>query len=164
MEVAQIKEFFGSWFNFKEWRSYINEPYKFVNRLDEFGVFEVYNNFKEFLEDNQNWIDDVNYELQEKDSKQYEVSEILENKDVFCMFVDRLNTGFDSLEYKNINKPFIYVRVYDTTEAIEFFELAENIKSEDDLIIFINNVLSDIEKVTHSSGLKNKYEVVSRNN
>lgn len=66
---------------------------------------------------------------------------------------------YNSLEGIDKEKP-ILIGEANTFENPVHFEAIENIKNESDLINFINDVLSDLGEVTHSTGIKNEYEVV----
>lgn len=71
--------------------------------------------------------------------------------------MDELN----SLSYEDIKKPFLFAEANSNNmdNIKHHFALLNDIKSESDLIGFINEVLRELGEVTHSTGIKNEYEV-----
>lgn len=149
-----IKTVLESDFIFKKWSSYKKESDNFNDTLDNFLSIEVYKNFREFVE--------TNIHLFENEGKTN--LEILRNETIFNDFMESVYTSnFNYLLFDNINKPFLFTTIsneYHNLDTRFHFITLEDIKNEFDLIAFINEVLKDIGEVTHTSGLKNEYEVV----
>lgn len=152
--MKNLQETLNGWFNFNEWSSYQNQPKEFSSQLSEFLSFKIYSNFKEFLTNNDHYLVDF-------DGNDININEVLSSKENFSEFVEN-QFNFSSLydiSYEQINEEILYAQAYDTTEPRDFIELVSNIKSENDLLVFLNEVLTDCGEVTHSTGIKNKYEV-----
>lgn len=153
--MENIQEALEGWFEFKHWSRYRNASKDFEDDLSEFGTFQIYDNFKDFLQNNDHWLLDSDGEL-------INIDEILLNEDSFNKFRESHleMDSFNEIKYQDINKPVLYGEASASHEVRTHFISVDNIKDESDLIGFINDVLKDLGEVTHSTGLKNEYEVV----
>lgn len=156
--MKNLPEILKGWFKFKEWSSYQNQPNEFSEQLSKFGKFTVYNNFKELLMNMPIYLEDY-----EGNGNDYAIDDVLSSQEKFDNFIEsQFNfSRFHTITFDRINEPVLYAQASDTTEPLDFIVLVENIKTENDLIVFIDEVLRDIGEVTHSTGLRNKYEVIS---
>lgn len=153
--MKNLQEVLNGWCTFNGWSSYQREPKVFSNKLNEFGTFKVYNNFTEFLKDNDHFLVD-------DDGNELDVNRIISNEEEFTSFLEnQLNPSpLFTLSFECINEPFLFGRA-DSSDPNEYFELVSNMKNEKDVLLFVNKVLTDCGEVSHASGRKNQYEVVS---
>ena len=154
MDKQAIERILDSWFRFKEWNSFKKEPIYFESTLEDFATFKIYMNFKEFLLDHDFYL--------ENDEERLDIDVILSNQDSFKQFVEErlFMSEFYGLHYENINLPFLFGEAKKDVEPVLYFEYLDDINDEADLISFINEVLSDLGEVTHSTGVKPQYEVI----
>lgn len=157
MNKNQVEESLKELYDMKSWSSVKNEPREFNNFLNEFGSFEVYNNYRDFLETN-------DYYLYDFEGEEIEVEDVLSSKENYEQFVENhMNASYlNTIQYEDINKEMLFGLAKDTTEPHENFVLLEELKTESDLVSFVNDVISDHGEVTHSSGLKSQYEVIGK--
>jgi len=151
-----IQEILKGDFQFKQWSSHKSAPKEFENDLSKFGTFEIYKTFGEFLRENDHFLEDEKGQLLELDvilGSPKNFYEFLENH---MQIAD--NEGPNPNE---LHQPIVYGRIDDlNTEVKEHFIQLYDINDESDLLNFINDTLKDFGEVTHSTGLKNEYEVV----
>lgn len=150
--MVNIQNVLDEWFVIREWSANKVDPRVFTDKLKEFGSFTIYENFRDFLNNNEYLFED----------SEWTIDSILSGKENFSEFIDQnLNvSAFHEIRYEDAEKPFLYATANEVIEPKDYFVLLENIKDEDDLIVFVNDVLENLGQVTHSQGLKNKYEVV----
>lgn len=150
--MVNIQNVLDEWFVIREWSANKVDPRVFTDKLKEFGSFTIYENFRDFLNNNEYLFED----------SEWTIDSILSGKENFSEFIDQnLNVStFHEIRYEDAEKPFLYATAYEVIEPKDYFILLESIKNEDDLIVFVNDVLENLGQVTHSQGLKNKYEVV----
>lgn len=158
MEKMDLEKVINGWFNFKHWYSYKSQPLEFQNNLNEFVYINIVSSFKEYFESDiyDNYEFDLGDMVIDKDKVLTDPKEF----EKFCSaYGDSINFG--SLTFYSIDKPIILISAKDTTEPIQYIELVKAIKDEYELISLLNEALEDIGQVTHSSGLKSEYEVIS---
>ena len=150
-----IQEILKGDFQFKQWSSHKNAPEEFENDLSKFGTFTVYETFADFLEDNDHF-------LESETEEPIELDVILDNAKHFNDFLETKMQIADG-EGPNINElhqPIVYGVIDDNPSGYQHFIQMYDIQEESDLLNFINDTLKDFGEVTHSTGLKNEYEVV----
>lgn len=154
---TNLNDVLKGWFKFNEWSAYKNDATEFENTLDKFGQFDIYTNFKEFLKYNPIYLEN------DETGQIIDIKQALSNEENFNEFMQQQfnQSSWHEMTYENIDKPFLFGQINDSTEPTEHFISLEEIRNENDLIVFINEVLNDLGEVTHSTGRKNKYEVVS---
>lgn len=148
-----IEKQLNGWFKFHKYSSYKVKREEFENKLDEFGTFKVYDNFEQFLLDN-------DYLLEDQDGDIMTVNDFISNS--FTEYMDNsiMVNNFNTLDFYNKDKPFIFGEARANSETYHHFASLEHIASKRDLLGFINDVLKDLGEVTHATGTRNEYEVV----
>lgn len=142
MNLQQILE---NEFNFKRYSAHHSQPDQFINYLSQFGTFKLYGSFNDYLRDE-------NLDI------------IITSEHGFNLFMEEYSYIMDelnSLSYEDIKKPFLFAEANSNNmdNIKHHFALLNDINSESDLIGFINEVLRELGEVTHSTGIKNEYEV-----
>jgi hypothetical protein len=158
-KMENLQETLKGWFKFKEWSAHKKQPTEFVDTLDAFIWIDTYNNFKDFLLHNDIYLEDP-------EGEHLDINEVLSTKERFSEFKDnQFNLSLSNdIEFEQINEPVIYAQVKGIIEPQDHFITLSTIKTVDDLLAFINEVLTDVGEVTHYTGLKNKYEVIGIDN
>lgn len=154
--MDDLEKVLKGFFKFKSWSSYETQPRDFENKLEPFGWFSVYKNFKDFLENNK-------WNLEDFDGNRLDMDAILSTKEKFAEYMDvYFNlSGVNQLTFEQLDEPLLYAEAKDTTEPYNHFISLSDLKTEDDLFCFINEVLRDLGEVTHSTGIKNECTVVA---
>lgn len=154
MKQNLVQEILDGWFDFNEWTSYQRDPKPFSNTLEEFGIFAIYNNFQEFLKEQDHYLIDA-------DGEEIQIKDVLKDEESYNTFLEQQFNlhSYNRLDFQDINKPFLFGKANES-DTSDNLELLENLNEEYQILGFINDVLKDIDEVTHASGVKNKYEVI----
>lgn len=157
--TKKINDILNDWFRFKQYSSYKVEVEEFENTLQDFGTFEVYDNFAHLLNDNE-------YLREDEEGELIPINDImpssLEGEKIFSDFLeDILNIdNFNRISLDDTREPIILGEALANHEVNKHLIRVSELEKNSDLLNFINDVLRDLGEVTHSTGTKNKYEVV----
>ncbi|RKJ31446.1 hypothetical protein D7X33_40395, partial [Butyricicoccus sp. 1XD8-22] len=103
------------------------------------------------------------YHLEFDQVSKSDLEEVISDKSVFETFKnDYLVTmdSYNSIKFEHIHEPILFGEAeVKGVERIQHYLPIKEIKSPDNLIAFINDVLKDIGEVTHSTGVQNQYRV-----
>lgn len=157
--MENIQEVLNGSFTFKKYSSYKAEVEEFVNDLSEFMKFNIYEDFTHLLEENE-------YLREDEEGNLIPLQDIMPNsmegEKVFSDFLeDKLYiSDWNSLSLDDVGEAIIFSEAKADRETYVHLKKVSSIENELDLITFINEVIRDIGEVTHSTGVKNEYEVV----
>lgn len=156
MDIQKVSSVLDKWFVFQEWSAYSPQPRTFTDTVDGYAFIKIYDDFKEFLKENDHYLEDSEGEGDAL------VEVVLSDKEKFKEFLEhRLNlSSFYEIRYEDVQEPFIYGTCNGVIEPKDYFQPIKNVSNENDVILFINEVLSDIGQVTTPRGLRNQYEVL----
>ncbi len=158
MERKQLEKILDGYFIFNKWRIHKEAPKKFMDDLGEFMYIQVIDSFRDF------------YKSDILGNCEFDLGDLVINPDkvltgpeefekFFFAWKDQLD--FDGLILDQIDEPFLLASAKNTDQSRDVCILLSDIKTEADLIEFLNDVLLDIGETTHpSKGNQQIYTVV----
>jgi len=155
MERKQIEKILDGYFIFNQWYKYQEAPKEFMNDLGEFMYIQVIDNFRDFYKS------DIlgNYDFDLVIDSDKVLTDPEEFEKFFFAWKDQFD--FDGLILDQIDEPFLLASAKNTDQSRDVCILLSDIKTEADLIEFLNDVLWDIGETTHTSkGNQQIYTVV----
>ena len=156
MERKQLEKILDGYFIFNKWRIHKEAPKKFMNDLGEFMYIQILDSFSELY--NNEYKKDFNFGDMEINPETV-LTDSEEFEKFWFIFDDFIKA--DSLTFYNTGEPIILAKLKNTGQAPDRIVVLSDIKTEADLIEFLNDVLCDIGETTHpSKGNQQVYTIV----
>ena len=158
MERKQLEKILDGYFIFNQWSRHHEAPKEFMNDLGEFMYIQVIDSFSELYNSDYKHEYDFEFLDIEIDPKMV-LTDPEEFEKFWFVFDDFIKA--DSLTFYNTGEPIILANLKNTGQAPDRIVVLSDIKTEADLIEFLNDVLWDIGETTHpSKGNQQIYTVV----
>ena len=158
MERKQLEKILDGYFIFNKWRIHKEAPKKFMNDLGEFMYIQILDSFSEVY--NADYKSDFDFNFGDMEIDPETVLTDIDEFEKFWFCLDDFIKA-DSLTFYNTGEPIILAKLKNTGQAPDRIVVLSDIKTEADLIEFLNDVLWDIGETTHpSKGNQQVYTVV----
>ena len=158
MERKQLEKILDGYFIFNQWSRHHEAPKEFMSDLGEYMYIQILDSFSEVYNTDYKSDFDFNFGGMEIDPET-----VLTDIDEFEKFWFCLDDFIkaDSLTFYNTGEPIILAKLKNTGQAPDRIVVLSDIKTEADLIEFLNDVLWDIGETTHPiKGNQQVYAVV----
>ena len=158
MERKQLEKILDGYFIFNQWSRQQEAPKEFMNDLGEFMYIQILDSFSELY--NSDYKHEYDFEVLDIEIDPKTVLTDAEEFEKFWLIFDDFIKA-DSLTFYNTSEPIILAKLKNTGQAPDRIVVLSDIKTEADLIEFLNDVLWDIGETTHTSkGNQQVYAVV----
>ncbi len=158
MERKQLEKILDGYFIFNQWYKYQEAPKEFMSDLGELMYIQTLDSFSELYNSEYKKDFDFNFGDMEIDSETV-LTEIEEFEKFWFCLDDFIKA--DSLTFYNTGEPIILAKLKNAGQALDRVVVLSDIKTEADLLEFLNDVLLDIGETTHpSKGNQQVYTVV----
>ena len=158
MERKQLEKILDGYFIFNQWSRHHEAPKEFMSDLGEYMYIQILDSFSELYNSDYKYEYDFEFLDIEIDPKTV-LTDAEEFGKFWFIFDDFIKA--DSLTFYNTGEPIILAKLKNTGQAPDRIVVLSDIKTEADLIEFLNDVLCDIGETTHpSKGNQQVYTIV----
>ena len=158
MERKQLEKILDGYFIFNQWSRQQEAPKESMNDLGEFMYIQILDSYSELYNSDYKHEYDFDFLDIEIDPKTV-LTDAEEFEKFWLIFDDFIKA--DSLTFYNTSEPIILAKLKNTGQAPDRIVVLSDIKTEADLIEFLNDVLCDIGETTHpSKGNQQVYTIV----
>ena len=158
MERKQLEKILDGYFIFNQWSRQQEAPKEFMNDLGEYMYIQILDSFSELY--NSDYKHEYDFEFLDIEIDPKTVLTDAEEFEKFWFIFDDFIKA-DSLTFYNTGEPIILAKLKNTGQAPDRIVVLSGIKTEADLIEFLNDVLCDIGETTHpSKGNQQVYTIV----
>ena len=158
MERKQLEKILDGYFIFNQWSRHHEASKESMNDLGEFMYIQILDSFSELY--NTDYKYEYDFEFLDIEIDPNTVLTDPEEFEKFWFIFDDFIKA-DSLTFYNTGEPIILAKLKNTGQAPDRIVVLSDIKTEADLIEFLNDVLWDIGETTHPiKGNQQVYTVV----
>ena len=158
MERKQLEKILDGYFIFNQWSRHHEAPKEFMSDLGEYMYIQILDSFSELY--NSDYKHEYDFEFLDIEIDPKTALTDAEEFEKFWFIFDDLIKA-DSLTFYNTGEPIILAKLKNTGQAPDRIVVLSDIKTEADLIEFLNDVLLDIGETTHPiKGNQQVYAVV----
>ena len=158
MERKQLEKILDGYFIFNQWSRHHDAAKESMNDLGEFMYIQILDSFSELY--NTDYKYEYDFEFLDIEIDPNTVLTDPEEFEKFWFIFDDFIKA-DSLTFYNTGEPIILAKLKNTGQAPDRIVVLSDIKTESDLIEFLNDVLIDLGEVTHSKGIEQEYRITS---
>ena len=158
MERKQLEKILDGYFIFNQWSRHHEAPKEFMSDLGEYMYIQILDSFSKVY--NTDYKSDLDFNFGDMEIDPETVLTDIDEFEKFWFCLDDFIKA-DSLTFYNTSEPIILANLKNTGQAPDRIVVLSDIKTEADLIEFLNDVLWDIGETTHpSKGNQQLYTVV----